>query len=92
MVQLLYGSTMSLVIKFDLLSIKMLIIRTKNSALKYRENVNILKLQDKDVTGAVLREVVNHCKQTKLEKFEVPGSSSHFCTGDRNHINYYSLN
>ena len=83
---------MSLVIKFDLLSIKMLIIRTKNSALKYRENVNILKLQDKDVTGAVLREVVNHCKQTKLEKFEVPGSLSHFCTGDLNHIKYYFLN
>ena len=69
-----------------------LIIRTKNSALKYREDVNIFKLQDKDVTGAVLREVVNHCKQTKLEKFEVPGSSSHFCTGDRNHIKYYFLN
>lgn len=44
-----------------------------NSALNYQVNVNICKLQDKDVTGAVLREVVNHCKQTKLEKFEVPG-------------------
>ena len=25
------------------------------------------------MTGTVLREVVNHCKQSKLEKFEIPG-------------------
>jgi len=32
--------------------------------------------QDKDVNGAVLREVVNHCKLSKLEKFEIPGAVS----------------
>jgi len=32
--------------------------------------------KDKDVTGAVLREVVNHCKLSKLEKFEIPGAVS----------------
>ena len=26
------------------------------------------------MTGAVLREVVNHCKLSKLEKFEIPGN------------------
>ena len=31
-------------------------------------------VQDNDVTGAVLREVVNHCKLSKLEKFEIPGN------------------
>jgi len=30
--------------------------------------------KDKDVTGAVLREVVNHAKSSKLEKFEIPGA------------------
>ena len=67
----------------------MLITRTINSALNYRVNVNICKLQDKDVTGAVLREVVNHCKQTKLEKFEVPGKRlvKSFFSGDLNHVN-----
>lgn len=29
---------------------------------------------DKDVTGAVLREVVNHGKGARLEKFEIPGA------------------
>ena len=29
---------------------------------------------DKDVTGAVLREVVNHAKASNLEKFEIPGA------------------
>ena len=29
---------------------------------------------DKDVTGAVLREVVNHSKKSRLEKFEIPGA------------------
>ena len=29
---------------------------------------------DRDVTGAVLREVVNHGKKHRLEKFEVPGA------------------
>jgi len=30
--------------------------------------------KDKDVTGAVLRDVVNHAKGSRLEKFEVPGA------------------
>merc|ERR1719187_1233726 len=30
--------------------------------------------KDKDVTGAVLREVVNHAKASNLEKFEIPGA------------------
>jgi len=29
---------------------------------------------DRDVTGAVLREVVSHGKQMRLEKFEIPGA------------------
>ena len=29
---------------------------------------------DKDVTGAALREVVQQCKKFKLEKFEIPGA------------------
>ena len=29
---------------------------------------------DKDLTGAVLRELVNHGKKHKLEKFEIPGA------------------
>jgi len=29
---------------------------------------------DKDVTGAVLREIVNHGKHARLEKFEIPGA------------------
>eukprot|EP00088_Acartia_fossae_P040667 TRINITY_DN42387_c0_g1_i1.p1 TRINITY_DN42387_c0_g1~~TRINITY_DN42387_c0_g1_i1.p1 ORF type:complete len:154 (-),score=30.78 TRINITY_DN42387_c0_g1_i1:73-534(-) len=29
---------------------------------------------DKDVTGAALREIVNHGKASKLEKFEIPGA------------------
>ena len=32
--------------------------------------------RDKDVTGAVLRELVNHGKKHKLEKFEIPGAVS----------------
>jgi len=31
-------------------------------------------VQDKDVTGAVLREVMNHAKKSSLEKFEIPGA------------------
>jgi len=31
-------------------------------------------VEDKDVTGAVLREVVNHGKASRLEKFEIPGA------------------
>jgi len=30
--------------------------------------------QDKDITGAVLREIVNHAKGSRLEKFEIPGA------------------
>jgi long-chain acyl-CoA synthetase len=30
--------------------------------------------RDMDVTGAVLREVVNHAKSQRLEKFEIPGA------------------
>jgi long-chain acyl-CoA synthetase len=30
--------------------------------------------RDRDVTGAVLREVTNHAKNQRLEKFEVPGA------------------
>jgi len=30
--------------------------------------------QDKDITGAVLREIVNHGKSNRLEKFEIPGA------------------
>jgi len=30
--------------------------------------------QDKDLTGAVLRQIVNHSKQSKLERFEIPGA------------------
>ena len=29
--------------------------------------------EDKDVTGAALRELVNHGKKFNLEKFEIPG-------------------
>merc|ERR1712112_261909 len=29
---------------------------------------------DKDVNGAVLREVQNHAKKSRLEKFEIPGA------------------
>ena len=29
---------------------------------------------DKDVTGAALREIVNHGKKFRLEKFEIPGA------------------
>ena len=29
---------------------------------------------DRDVTGAVLRDVVNHAKKHRLEKFEIPGA------------------
>ena len=29
---------------------------------------------DKDLTGAVLRELVQHSKKHKLEKFEIPGA------------------
>jgi len=32
--------------------------------------------RDKDVTGAVLRELVNYGKQLRLEKFELPGAVS----------------
>jgi len=31
-------------------------------------------MMDKDITGAVLREVVNHGKSSRLEKFEIPGA------------------
>ena len=31
-------------------------------------------VQDKDVTGAVLREIHNHAKKSSLEKFEIPGA------------------
>jgi len=31
-------------------------------------------VNDKDVTGAVLREIVNHGKGARLEKFEIPGA------------------
>ena len=30
--------------------------------------------KDRDVTGGVLRELVNHSKKLKLEKFEIPGA------------------
>ena len=30
--------------------------------------------EDKDVTGGVLRELVNYGKKLKLEKFEIPGA------------------
>ena len=30
--------------------------------------------EDRDVTGAVLRELVNYGKQLRLEKFELPGA------------------
>ena len=30
--------------------------------------------EDKDLTGAVLREIVQHGKKHKLEKFEIPGA------------------
>jgi len=30
--------------------------------------------QDKDITGAVLRDIVNHAKGSRLEKFEIPGA------------------
>ena len=29
---------------------------------------------DRDVTGSVFREIVNHSKKLKLEKFEIPGA------------------
>jgi len=32
--------------------------------------------EDKDITGAVLREIINQGKQSKLEKFEIPGAVS----------------
>ena len=35
--------------------------------------------KDKDMTGAVLRELVNHGKVSRLEKFEIPGSVT-LCT------------
>ena len=31
---------------------------------------------DKDITGAVLRELVQHGKKHKLEKFEIPGAAT----------------
>ena len=31
--------------------------------------------EDKDVTGAALRELVNHGKKFNLEKFEIPGKT-----------------
>ena len=46
--------------------------------------INFDWLQDKDVNGAVLREVVNHCKLSKLEKFEIPGQA---LNGDQDEIN-----
>ena len=33
-----------------------------------------IMVQDKDVTGAVLREIMNHAKKSSLEKFEIPGA------------------
>jgi len=33
-----------------------------------------MMVQDKDVTGAVLREIMNHAKKSSLEKFEIPGA------------------
>ena len=30
--------------------------------------------EDKDVTGAALREIINYGKAHKLEKFEIPGN------------------
>ena len=30
--------------------------------------------KDKDMTGAVLREITNHGKTSKIEKFELPGA------------------
>jgi long-chain acyl-CoA synthetase len=30
--------------------------------------------KDMDITGAVLREIVNHSRKLKLEKFEIPGA------------------
>lgn len=35
--------------------------------------------QDKDITGAVLRDVVNHAKGSRLEKFEIPGAVTLSC-------------
>merc|ERR1719347_1817381 len=35
--------------------------------------------KDKDMTGAVLREIINHGKASKLEKFEIPGAVT-LCT------------
>ena len=29
--------------------------------------------QDKDITGAALREIINYGKAHRLEKFEIPG-------------------
>ena len=31
-------------------------------------------VQDMDVTGAVLRDIQNHAKKSRLEKFEIPGA------------------
>ena len=31
-------------------------------------------VSDKDITGAVLREVTLHAKKSRLEKFEIPGA------------------
>jgi len=40
-----------------------------------KENLSFEEMcKDKDVTGAVLREVVNHAKARRLEKFEIPGA------------------
>ena len=48
----------------------------KNLAAKFtKDDMSFEAMcEDKDVTGAALRELVNHGKKFNLEKFEIPGA------------------
>jgi len=48
----------------------------KRLAAKFGKGDKELKelVEDKDLTGCVLREVVQHSKKSRLEKFEIPGA------------------
>ena len=48
----------------------------KDMAKKYnKEDLEFEAMcEDKDVTGGVLRELINYGKKVKLEKFEIPGA------------------
>ncbi len=53
----------------DRVNLKALAAKFGKQDMEFEELV-----EDKDLTGAALREIVNHCKKFRLEKFEIPGA------------------